>query len=184
MKQATIAACDGFTCAEGHDIVISIDDEPEGTAFCSDVVPRPESLQASHSAMNAASVASQSTGGDAVARIFARHHSAERVNRATTTKLACGQVDSGAASTAYPQQRTQTMARQGRSVDGPASLSGVERRADPFASKTSLDAQGDAMRAECGAAAAEKAMQPSGRALDGNPAAQACDHEIGRLHQV
>ena len=148
LKHPTIAPYGAFTCADGRDIVISIQNEREWVDFCRLVLRRPELLHYPRCANNAARVANRRFVDAAVGEVFASHASGTLIDRLTEAQTAFGNVNSVADLIDHPQLRTRPMTVQGRSVDVPASPWGVEWEADSFAPAPALDAQGGSIRAE------------------------------------
>ena len=148
LKHPTIAPYGAFTCADGRDIVISIQNEREWADFCRVVLRRPELPQDPRCASNAARVAHRSFVDGVVAEVFASHTRAEMVDRLAEAQTAFGNVNSVHDLVTHPQLRTRPMQVHGRSVEVPAAPWGVEWEAEAFAEAPALDADGPAIRAE------------------------------------
>ncbi len=153
LKHPTIAPYGAFTCADGRDIVISIQNEREWADFCCAVLRRPDLLQDSRCAGNAARVEHRAFVDGVVAEVFASLTSAVVVDRLTEAQTAFGQVNSVHDLIQHSQLRTRRMPVQGREVDVPASPWLVEWDSAHFAPAPALDAHGTALRAEFGAVA-------------------------------
>jgi itaconate CoA-transferase len=153
LRHPTIAPYGAFTCADGREIVISIQNEREWTAFCRQVLLRPDLLEDPRCANNAARVAHRDFIDSAVAEVFGSQTSATMVDRLTGAQTAFGNVNSVYDLIDHPQLRTRRMKVHGRSVEVPASPWGVAWEAAEFAEAPALDAQGSAIRAEFGGAA-------------------------------
>ncbi|KNZ32355.1 MAG: carnitine dehydratase [Methylibium sp. NZG] len=151
LKHPTIAPYGAFTCADGRDIVISIQNEREWADFCRGVLRRPELLHDPRCAGNAARVANRAFVDGVVADVFGSLPGASMVDRLTEAQTAFGNVNSVHDLIDHPQLRTRRMAVNGRSVDVPVSPWGVEWDGAEFAPAPALDAQGAAIRAEFGA---------------------------------
>ncbi len=164
LKHPTIAPYGAFTCADGRDIVISIQNEREWTAFCRLVLRRPELLQDPRCANNAARVAHRDFVDGVAAEVFASQPSAAMVDRLTEAQTAFGNVNSVHDLVDHPQLRTRRMAVGGHDVEVPASPWGVEWESAEFAQAPALDAQGAALRAEFSEAAEPSASGPSAHA--------------------
>ena len=93
LKHPSIAPYGAFTCADGRDVVISIQNEREWAAFCRTVLRRPELLEDARCAGNAARVAHRDFVDGAVAEVFARLPHAELVSRLTEAQTAFGSVN-------------------------------------------------------------------------------------------
>ncbi len=148
LKHPTIAPYGAFTCADGRDIVISIQNEREWADFCRIVLRRPELLQDPRCANNAARVAHRPFVDGMVAEVFGAEASGSIVDRLTEAQTAFGNVNSVYDLIAHPQLRTRRMTVQGRGVEVPASPWGVEWEAAEFAEAPALDAHGAAIREE------------------------------------
>ena len=150
LKHPTIAPYGAFTCADGRDIVISIQNEREWSDFCRAVLRRADLLQDPRCNNNAARVAHRSFVDGLVAEVFASLPSAAIIDRLTEAQTAFGNVNSVHDLIEHSQLRTRAMSVNGRSVDVPASPWGVEWEAQAFAQAPALNAQGAAIRAEFG----------------------------------
>ena len=150
LKHPTIAPYGAFTCADGRDIVISIQNEREWTDFCNIVLQRPELLQDARCKGNAARVEHRVFVDGVVSEVFGRLSSGAVVDRLTEAQTAFGQVNSVYDLIQHSQLRTRRMSVQGRDVEIPASPWGVEWDAERFAPTPELDANGAALRAEFG----------------------------------
>jgi crotonobetainyl-CoA:carnitine CoA-transferase CaiB-like acyl-CoA transferase len=150
LKHPTIAPYGAFTCADGRDIVISIQNEREWTDFCHIVLQRPELLQDARCQGNAARVEHRAFVDGVVAQVFGSLGSGAVVDRLTEAQTAFGQVNSVYDLIQHSQLRTRRMPVQGRDVEIPASPWGVEWDSERFAASPALDANGAALRAEFG----------------------------------
>ncbi len=148
LKHPTIAPYGAFTCADGRDIVISIQNEREWADFCRIVLQRPDLLQDPRCANNAARVTHRSFVDGVVGEVFGSMTGAEVVDRLTEAQTAFGNVNSVHDLIEHPQLRTQRMNVNGKPVDVPASPWGVEWEGEGFADAPALDAHGAAIRAE------------------------------------
>jgi crotonobetainyl-CoA:carnitine CoA-transferase CaiB-like acyl-CoA transferase len=163
LRHPTIAPYGAFTCADGRDIVISIQNEREWADFCRVVLQRPELLQDPRCANNAQRVAHRDFVDGQAAEVFGSEPSAVMVDRLTEAQTAFANVNSVYDLIEHPQLRTRPMNVHGRSVDVPAAPWGVEWEAPCFAEAPGLDAHGQALRAEFaggGTAAPGAALAP------------------------
>ncbi|MEI7445028.1 MAG: CaiB/BaiF CoA-transferase family protein [Burkholderiales bacterium] len=152
LAHPSIAPYGAFTCADGRDVVISIQNEREWADFVRIVLRRPELLDDPRCAGNAARVANRAFVDGAVAEVFATLTGAAAVDRLTEAQTAFGNVNSVLDLIEHPQLRTRRMTVNGRGVEVPASPWGVEWEAAEFAPAPALDAHGAAIRAEFGEA--------------------------------
>ena len=157
LKHPSIAPYGAFTCADGRDIVISIQNEREWAAFCGQVLRRPELLQDARCANNAARVAHREFVDGAVAEVFAALPSDTVIDRLTAAQTAFGKVNSVQDLIEHPQLRTRRMTVRGHAVDMPRAPWGLEWDRDTYAAAPALDAHGAALRAEFSASAATSA---------------------------
>jgi itaconate CoA-transferase len=148
LKHPTIAPYGAFACADGRDIVISIQNEREWAAFCRLVLRRPELLQDARCANNAARVRHRDFVDTLVGEVFGSQTSGVMVARLTEAQTAFGNVNSVHDLIEHPQLRTRRMVVNGRSVEVPASPWGVAWDAAEFTEAPALDAHGAAIRAE------------------------------------
>ncbi|MEY5099391.1 MAG: hypothetical protein RJA36_2110 [Pseudomonadota bacterium] len=153
LKHPTIAPYGAFTCADGRDIVISIQNEREWAEFCRKVLQRSELLQDPRCSDNAARVKHREFVDGTVEQVFATLTSATVVDRLTEAQTAFGNVNSVFDLIEHPQLRTRRMAVRGHMVEVPASPWGVEWERDSYAEAPALDANGAALRAEFAKAA-------------------------------
>jgi itaconate CoA-transferase len=150
LKHPTIAPYGAFTCADGREIVLSIQNEREWTAFCHTVLRRPELLDDPRCAGNAQRVAHRPFVDGVVAEAFGALPSAAVIDRLTEAQTAFGRVNSVQDLIDHPQLRTRRMPVDGRVVELPASPWGVEWEAAEFPESPALDAHGKALRTEFG----------------------------------
>ena len=148
LKHPTIAPYGAFTCGDGRDIVISIQNEREWADFCRLVLRRPELLQDPRCAGNAARVAHRDFVDGVTAEVFGALPSGDIVDRLTAAQTAYGHVNAVHDLIAHPQLRTRRMPVGGHTVEVPAAPWGTEWDGDTFAAAPALDAHGAAIRAE------------------------------------
>lgn len=148
LKHPTIAPYGAFTCADGRDIVISIQNEREWADFCRVVLRRPDLPQDVRCSNNASRVEHREFVDAVVAEVFGSLASALVVDRLTEAQTAFGQVNSVYDLIQHSQLRTRHMPVHGRDVLVPASPWGVEWDSETFPPAPALDAHGEAIRAE------------------------------------
>jgi crotonobetainyl-CoA:carnitine CoA-transferase CaiB-like acyl-CoA transferase len=148
LKHPTIAPYGAFTCGDGRDIVISIQNEREWADFCRLVLRRPELLQDPRCAGNAARVAHRDFVDGVTAEVFGALPSGDIVDRLTAAQTAYGHVNAVHDLIAHPQLRTRRMPVGSHVVEVPAAPWGTEWDGDTFAAAPALDAHGAAIRAE------------------------------------
>jgi crotonobetainyl-CoA:carnitine CoA-transferase CaiB-like acyl-CoA transferase len=148
LKHPSIAPYGAFTCADGRDIVISIQNEREWADFCKLVLQRPELLEDARCQGNAARVEHRAFVDGVVAEVFGALGSGAVVDRLTEAQTAFGQINSVYDLIQHSQLRTRRMPVHGRDVEVPASPWGVEWDSDRFATAPALDEHGARLRAE------------------------------------
>ena len=162
LKHPTIAPYGAFTCADGRDIVISIQNEREWTDFCKVVLRRPELLSDPRCHGNAARVENRPFVDGTVSEVFGSLTSAVVVDRLTEAQTAYGQVNSVYDLIQHSQLRTRRMPVQGREVEVPASPWGMEWDSDRFAATPTLTS----MAAACARNSVWCNRQPSHRQFE------------------
>ena len=150
LKHPSIAPYGAFTCADGRDIVISIQNEREWTEFCATVLQRPELATDPRCAGNAARVANRDFVDGEVAALFASLPSAAVVDRLTTAQTAFGSVNSVHDLIEHPQLRTRRMPVGTHEVEIPATPWVQEWDGASYPPVPALDQHGAALREEFG----------------------------------
>lgn len=148
LKHPTIAPYGAFTCADGRELVISIQNEREWGDFCRLVLRRPELLQDPRCASPAARVAHRAFVDGVVAEVFVQHGSEAIVQRLTEAQTAFGRLNSVHDLIEHAQLRTRPMPVNGHSVQVPAPPWRVPWEDECFAEAPVLDAHGAAIRDE------------------------------------
>jgi crotonobetainyl-CoA:carnitine CoA-transferase CaiB-like acyl-CoA transferase len=148
LKHPTIAPYGAFACADGRDIVISIQNEREWADFVREVLREPALLQDPRCATNAARVQHRPWLDGKVQAVFAAHTSAQMIDRLTDAQTAYGSVNSLADLIEHPQLRTRRMPVGTRQVEVPANPWISEWDHDRFAPAPRVDEQGAAIRSE------------------------------------
>ncbi len=152
LKHPTIAPYGGFGCADGRDIVISIQNEREWADFCRVVMQEPALQGDARCVNNATRVEHREWLDGMVAAVFAAHTSAEMIDRLTDAQTAYGSVNSLNDLIEHPQLRTRRMPVGTRSVEVPAIPWASEWDGESFRAAPAVDEHGPAIRAEFGAA--------------------------------
>jgi crotonobetainyl-CoA:carnitine CoA-transferase CaiB-like acyl-CoA transferase len=148
LKHPSIAPYGGFTCADGRDILISIQNEREWSDFCRDVLLDPEFAQDPRCITNAARVANRPYVDGRVAEVFAALPSAAVIDRLTAAQTAYGSVNSVQDLIEHPQLRTRRMPVGERSIEV-AALPWITEW-DPLAYRAApaVDQHGETIRSE------------------------------------
>lgn len=153
LKHPSIAPYGAFTCADGRDIVISIQNEREWSDFCRHVLRQPGLLADPRCAGNAARVANRAWVDGLVAETFAALPSSEVIDRLMHAQTAFGNVNSVHDLIAHPQLRTRPMPVGERVVEVPASPWQVDWEPAGYARSPRVDEHGQAIRDEFAVAA-------------------------------
>jgi crotonobetainyl-CoA:carnitine CoA-transferase CaiB-like acyl-CoA transferase len=148
LRHPSIAPYGAFTCADGRDIVISIQNEREWADFCRLVLQRPELVDDPRCRGNAARVAHRAFVDGTVAQVFGALTGAAVVERLTKAQTAFGNVNSVHDLIEHPQLRTRPMPVNGQPVEVPATPWAMEWDSERFEAAPALDAHGAAIRAE------------------------------------
>ena len=106
LKHPSIAPYGAFTCADGREIVISIQNEREWTDFCRIVLKRPDLLDDHRCQGNAARVQHRDFVDGTVSEIFDSVPSGEMIDRLTEAQTAFGQINSVYDLISHPQLQT------------------------------------------------------------------------------
>lgn len=148
LKHPSIAPYGAFTCADGRDIVISIQNEREWSDFCHKVLQRPELLEDPRCKDNASRVAHRDFVDGAVAQVFGAASSGTMVDRLIAAQTAFANVNSVYDLIEHPQLRTRSMPVNGRNVEVPVAPWIMPWDTESFAPAPALDAHGSAIREE------------------------------------
>ena len=148
LKHPSIAPYGGFTCADGRDIVISIQNEREWADFCNIVLRRPDLLADERCKNNASRVKYRDFVDGTVADIFDKVPSAEMIDRLTEAQTAFGQINSVHDLIAHPQLLTKPMKVKGKDVEIPVLPWMAPWDLETFAEAPQLDEHGYKLRNE------------------------------------
>lgn len=139
LKHSTIAPYGGFTCADGREIVIAIQNEREWADFCRHVLRDPALFEDPRCLSNAARVANRAWVDSKVAEVFGQLKSASVIDRLTDAQTAFGNLNSVYDLIEHPQLRTRSMQVSGRTVEVPATPWSVEWESDTYAAAPALN---------------------------------------------
>ena len=121
LKHPSIAPYGAFTCSEGREVVLSIQNEREWLSFCT-VVLGDESIATDPRFVgNRARTQNREVLDATVQAVFGELTYAEAVDRLTEAQTAYGAINSVHDLISHPQLRTREMMVGGRSVQVPAS---------------------------------------------------------------
>ena len=148
LKHPSITPYGVFTCADGRELVISIQNEREWADFCRHVLQRPELLQDPRCIHNAARCANRDFVDGLVAEVFGSLGCGEVIDRLTAAQTAYGNVNSVYDLIQHPQLRTRTMQVGNSKVQIPALPWQVEWEDSHYAGVPRIDEHGAALREE------------------------------------
>lgn len=148
LKHPTITPYGAFTCADGREIVISIQNEREWADFCREVLRDPTLLEDPRCASNAARCEHREWVDGRVAEVFGQLPSAEVIDRLTTARTAYGSVNSVHDLIEHPQLRTWPQRVGERLAEVPAPPWSIDGEPGRFRPAPRLDEHGGAIRAE------------------------------------
>jgi len=148
LKHPTIAPYGGFTCADGRDILISIQIEREWTDFCREVLLEPDFAQDPRCQTNAARVANRSFVDGKVSTLFASLSSTDVITRLARAQTAYGNINSVQDLIEHPQLRTRSMPVGERSIEVAALPWITEWDPSSYRPAPAVNQHGEAIRAE------------------------------------
>ena len=148
LRHPTITPYGVFTCGDGRELVISIQNEREWTDFCRLVLKRPELLQDARCIDNAARCANREFVDGLVTQVFSTLGCADVIDRLTAAQTAYGNVNSVHDLIEHPQLRTRNMPVGASRAQVPALPWQVEWEDADFSPAPAIDQHGTALRAE------------------------------------
>jgi itaconate CoA-transferase len=120
LKHPSIAPYGAFTCADGREIVLSIQNEREWVQFCAAVLQIPELASDPRFANNSRRTANRIDLEARIQAVFSSLSYAQAVDRLTEAQTAFGAINSVHDLIQHPQLRTRDMPVGGRTVQVPA----------------------------------------------------------------
>lgn len=148
LRHPSIAPYGDFTCADGRDLVIAIQNEHEWKNFCEKVLIRPDLLEDARCKDNATRVANRDFVDSAVAEVFSQSSSGDMTDRLMAAQIAFARVNSVQDLIEHPQLRTHAMPVHGQPVEVPALPWIVPWVRESFPEAPALDAHGAQIRRE------------------------------------
>ena len=143
LKHPSIAPYGAFTCSEGREVVLSVQNEREWLTFCK-VVMDDESIAVDPRFVgNRARVQNRTVLDEAVQAVFGQLTYAEAVDRLTEAQTAYGAINSVQDLINHPQLRTREMKVGGRSVQVPASAFVTEWDDSAYRPLPAIDEHGE-----------------------------------------
>jgi crotonobetainyl-CoA:carnitine CoA-transferase CaiB-like acyl-CoA transferase len=120
LKHPSIAPYGSFTCADGKDLVLSIQNEREWKLFCEQVLQRPEVLADARFASNSMRIEHRELLERVLQDVFGGLAYADAVARLDAAQIAYGAINSVQGLIDHPQLRTRPMQVDGHAVHIPA----------------------------------------------------------------
>jgi len=148
LKHPSITPYGVFTCTDGRELVISVQNEREWAEFCRQVLKRPDLLQDLRCVDNAARCANRAFVDGLVSEVFAGLASGEVIDRLTAAQTAYGNVNSVDDLIEHPQLRTRVMPVGPHLARLPALPWQVEWEDADYPPAPRIDEHGAALRAE------------------------------------
>ena len=148
LRHPSIAPYGAFTCSDGRELVLSIQNEREWLAFCEQVLREASIATDERFCNNTVRTANRDVLEALIQQVFdtLTHHQAE--DRLTEARTAFGAINSVHDLIEHPQLRTRPMQVNGRTALIPAPPYRTEWDDAGFAPAPTIDQHGDALRAE------------------------------------
>ena len=140
LKHPSIAPYGSFTCSDGREIVLSIQNEREWASFCAIVLGDPAIASDPRYSSNALRTRHRDELEATIQSLFGRLTYAQATDRLTEAQTAFGAINSVHDLIEHPQLRTRPMAVNGRQVEVPALPYRTEWDDDAFAPLPGLGA--------------------------------------------
>jgi len=167
LKHPSITPYGVFTCADGRELVISIQNEREWAEFCRQVLKHPDLLQDPRCANNAARCAHRDFVDGLVSAVFAGLSRGEVIERLDAAQTAYGNVNAVQDLIEHPQLRTRAMPVGPHLARLPALPWQVEWEDADYPPAPRTDEHGAALRAEFAANPSPSFETPA--TLNGEP---------------
>ena len=120
LKHPSIAPYGAFTCSDGRDVVLSIQNEREWLDFCQAVLGEPDIATDARFSNNQSRTANRTELETVIQAVFGRLTYAQAVDRLTEARTAYGAINSVHDLIDHPQLRTRAMQVNGRRAQIPA----------------------------------------------------------------
>ena len=148
LRHPSIAPYGSVTCADGKELVLSIQNEREWKLFCEQVLRRPELAADPRFSDNTRRIANRDALEALMQDTFGSIDHAEAARRLDAAQTAYGAINSVQGLIDHPQLQTRTMQVNGHAVQVPATPYAMPWDDAVFAAAPRLDEHGDALRAE------------------------------------
>lgn len=142
LEHPSIAPYGSFTCADGRELVLSIQNQREWANFCRIVLENPGLAADPRFASNQARTGARPELEAAVQAVFGRLTHAEAIDRLTEAQTAYGSINSVHDLIDHPQLRTRLMKVHGRTAEVPAPPYVTEWEDPVFAPAPTIGAHG------------------------------------------
>ncbi|MET0540342.1 MAG: CaiB/BaiF CoA-transferase family protein [Variovorax sp.] len=146
LKHPSIAPYGAFTCSDGREFVLSIQNEREWANFCERVLLRPDIASDVRFASNAVRTSNRGDLESLIRDVFAGLTYAQVVDRLTEAQTAYGAINSVHDLIQHPQLRTRPMNVRGLIAQIPATPYATEWDDEVFARAPAIDEHGEALR--------------------------------------
>jgi crotonobetainyl-CoA:carnitine CoA-transferase CaiB-like acyl-CoA transferase len=150
LKHPSIAPYGAFTCRDGREFVLSIQNEREWASFCKLVLLQPAIARDARFATNGLRTANRAELEALVQRVFDELTYAQAVDRLTDAQTAYGAINSVHDLIQHPQLRTRPMTVDGRPAQIPATPYRTEWDDEAYPPAPRIDEHGPAIREELG----------------------------------
>jgi crotonobetainyl-CoA:carnitine CoA-transferase CaiB-like acyl-CoA transferase len=132
LKHPSIAPYGAFTCSDGREVVLSIQNEREWISFCESVLRNPGIASDSRFSNNHLRIENRGALETLIQNVFSQLAYGEVIDRLTEAQTAYGAINSVHDLIRHPQLRTKDMDVNGRTVKIPAAPYITEWDADVF----------------------------------------------------
>jgi len=150
LKHPSIAPYGAFTCRDGREFVLSIQNEREWESFCERVLLRPAIANDARFATNGLRTGNRAELEALIQRVFDELTYAQAVDRLTDAQTAYGAINSVHDLIQHPQLRTRPMTVHGRPAQIPATPYRTEWDDEAYPPAPRIDEHGPAIREELG----------------------------------
>jgi itaconate CoA-transferase len=150
LKHPSIVPYGAFTCADGRELVISIQNEREWLAFCTQVLGDAAFASDPRCASNAVRLTHRAMVDERVQQAFSALTAAQAIERLEAAQTAYGRINSVEDLLAHPQLRTRRMPVGDDATEMPAIPYATEWDATEFPRAPAIDEHGERLRAEFG----------------------------------
>jgi itaconate CoA-transferase len=150
LKHPSIAPYGAFTCRDGREFVLSIQNEREWASFCERVLLQPAIAKDVRFATNGLRTGNRADLEALIQRVFDDLTYAQAVDRLTDAQTAYGAINSVHDLIRHPQLQTRPMAVRGRVTHVPATPYRTEWDDEAYPAAPGIDEHGPAIREELG----------------------------------